>query len=102
MRSRARVVGRIALMVVAVAAFGAVVMVLWNAVAPALFTGARSIDYPHALGLLVLSRLLLGGFPGRGGRHGGHYGRRWGAMTPEERSQMLHGGPRAAAAEGRQ
>jgi hypothetical protein len=93
MRSRARFVGRVALMVVAIAVLGAVVMVLWNAVAPALFTGARSIDYPHALGLLVLSRLLFGGFPGRGGRHGGHYGRRWAAMTPEERSQMLHGGP---------
>ena len=71
----------------AAAALGWVVMMLWNAVVPALFIGGRVIDYWHALGLLVLSRILFGGFRGRGGWHRRHW-RRWEAMTPEEREQL--------------
>jgi len=87
--SKGRFLGKGLLFVVAVAALGAVVMLLWNAVVPELLIGARPIDYLHALGLLVLCRILFGGFRGRGGWHGRHHcGHRWSAMTPEEREQF--------------
>jgi len=87
MRYRARYWGMPLLIVLAAALLGWMVMLLWNAVIPAIFVGSRSLDYPHALGLLVLSRILFGGFRGRGGWHRGRQSRRWEAMTPEEREQ---------------
>lgn len=90
-----------------IAGLGGLVMWLWNAVVPDLFAGAQSIDYLHALGLLVLCRILFGGFHGRGGRHAhrhwGHPGR-WDAMTVEEREQLVRGrscGWREGRSEGR-
>src|SRR5271168_2809593 len=77
----------------AAAVLGWVVMMLWNAVVPAVFVGGRAIDYFHALGLLVLSRILFGGFRGRGGWHGRGPWRRWERMTPEERENFLKGVP---------
>jgi hypothetical protein len=64
------------------------------------------ITFWQALGLLVLSRLLFGGFRG-GARHGHWRGRmaeRWQQMTPEERDRFRtglggrcgHFGPRGA------
>jgi hypothetical protein len=92
MRSKARFAGIGVLFLVAAAALGAVVMMLWNAIIPGLFAGARSIDYLHALGLLVLSRILFGGFHGhRGG--GRRHRAKWQAMTPEEREQFRRCGP---------
>lgn len=71
---------------------GAVVMPLWNAIMPAL-TGWALLSYSKALGLLVLCRILFGGF--RGGRHGGppwsgraHWRERWKNMSEEERNAM--------------
>jgi hypothetical protein len=90
-RFKARFLGRAVLMLVAVAALGGVVMGLWNAIIPELLNGARSLDYPHALGLLVLCRILFGGFRGHGGWHGHRFGHRWHAMTPEEREHFRHG-----------
>ena len=70
----------------------AVVMLLWNAIIPGL-TGWALLTYPKALGLLVLCRILFGGF--RGGRHGGPpwsgnvgWRARWKGMSEEERSAM--------------
>jgi hypothetical protein len=71
----------------AAAVLGWVVMLLWNAVVPVVLVGGRVIDYWHALGLLVLCRILFGGIRGRGGWHGRRW-RRWEAMTPEEREQL--------------
>ncbi|MFI4940472.1 MAG: hypothetical protein ACHP7O_09070 [Burkholderiales bacterium] len=92
MNYKAMFLGRILKMLVAAAVLGGAVMLLWNLVAPGLFAGARPIDYLHGLGLLVLSRILFGGFRGRGGWHGGWHGRqhweKWAAMTPEEREQF--------------
>lgn len=68
-----------------VAAFGAVVMLLWNALVPDLF-GGPSIGFWQAAGLLVLCRILLGGFGGPGGPRG-----RWHQMTPEERERFRDG-----------
>ncbi len=88
MKYRVRFVGKALLLVAAAAVLGWIVMALWNAVVPFAFAGARLMDYPHALGLLILSRILFGGFRGRGGWHGGGRWRRWEAMTPEEREQF--------------
>jgi hypothetical protein len=96
MNHRAKFFVRPLFFIVAVAAMSAIVMLLWNAVVPSLFGTALPIDYLHALGLLVLSRILFGGFRGHGGWHGRMHGHRhgherwakWQAMTPEEREQF--------------
>ncbi|WP_369977304.1 hypothetical protein [Xanthomonas bundabergensis] len=83
-------VGKLAIALVAAAVLGAVVMLLWNAVVPVALSAARPIDYPHAVGLLVLSRILFGGFRGHGGWHRHRHWQKWQAMTPEEREQFKH------------
>jgi Ca2+/H+ antiporter, TMEM165/GDT1 family len=71
-------------------AFGYIVMRLWNWLMPGLF-GLHVIGFWQAVGLLVLSKILFGGFHGR---HGGHMQwrhrmrERWGHMTPEEREKF--------------
>jgi hypothetical protein len=94
MNTKARYFRKAALAVVAIALLGGVVELLWNAVGPTMFGGAHGIDYPHALGLLILCRILFGGFKGRRGWHAHHQARLEG-MTPEEREQFakrLRGG----------
>ena len=70
-----------------------VVMSLWNWLVPELF-GGRTISFWQALGLLVLSRMLFGGWRGRPGPHPHWRHRlreRWEHMTPEEREQFRQG-----------
>ena len=77
----------------AVGVVGFVVMTLWNGLMPDLF-GWRSISFWQALGLLILTRLLVGGFRGGPGRHMHWRGRmkeRWERMTPEEREKFREG-----------
>ena len=93
MRCKVRFFGKALLALVAIAVLGWIVMTLWNWVIPAVFVGGRAIDYFHALGLLVLSRILFGGFRGRGGWHGRGPWRRWERMSPEERENFLKGVP---------
>ena len=88
MRYGIRCFGKALLAVAAVAVLGWLVMALWNTVITTVFVDARSIDYLHALGLLILSRILFGGFRGRGGCGGRRHWRKWEAMTPEEREQF--------------
>ncbi|MGA3040094.1 MAG: hypothetical protein ABSF54_04800 [Bryobacteraceae bacterium] len=77
----------------AIALFGFIVMSLWNWLAPAVFN-VRTITFWQALGLLVLSRILVGGL---GGGHGDDKHRRrsmmdrWEQMTPEEREAFRQG-----------
>jgi hypothetical protein len=76
---------------VAIAVFSFVVMSLWNWLVPALFHGP-TVQFWQALGLLVLTRILVGGLRGRGGWHG-HWRQRmwrerWADMTPEERARL--------------
>ena len=70
-----------------------VVMSLWNWLMPGLF-GLRVITFWQALGLLVLFKILFGGFRGRPGG-GMHWRRRmmerWEQMTPEEREKFRQG-----------
>ena len=73
--------------------FGFVVMSLWNWLMPALF-GWHLINFWQAVGVLVLSKILFGGFRGHPGRH--LYWRRrimerWEQMTPEEREKFRQG-----------
>ena len=71
--------------------FGEVVMHLWNWLLPPLF-GWHAVSFWQALGLLVLCRILFGGF--RNGTHGGGKGRgrrwakQWEKMSPEERERF--------------
>ena len=51
------------LFIVAVPLFGLLVMTLWNAILPEVI-GVRSINFWQALGILVLSKILFGGFSG--------------------------------------
>ena len=80
-----------AVLFIAVAGF--VVMQLWNWLTPALF-GWHAITFWQALGILVLSKLLFGGFRGRPGwrSHSRHrMMERWEQMTPEEREKFRQG-----------
>lgn len=82
------------LFVVGVLVFGTVVMGLWNAILPAVL-GVKAITFLQALGILILSKILFGGFGRRGGWRGGRNqewrGRmkeKWSKMTPEEREKF--------------
>jgi len=79
-----RVLKIVTLVVVAIIVAGFLVMTLWNWLIPSL-AGWRSITFVQAIGLLVLCRLLFGGFRSRGGpwMHG-----RFRHMSPEERERF--------------
>jgi hypothetical protein len=85
-----RVLRIVVIAIVASAIFGFVVMSLWNWLMPTLF-GWRTIGFWQALGLVLLSKILFGGFRG-GWDHGRHWRRgmreRWENMTPEQREQL--------------
>ena len=76
----------------AIAAFGAIVMLLWNGLMPAIF-GIAAINFWQALGVLVLSKILFGGFPP--GKHLGSrrshnlFREKWQKMNEEERREFL-------------
>lgn len=74
-------------MLVIMGLLGWIVMLLWNWIVPHLFADAALLDYWRALGLLVLCRILVGGFHGRH-HEGAQRWQRWQAMTPEEREQF--------------
>jgi hypothetical protein len=83
------------LLIVAVAATGFcfAVMMLWNRLMPAIF-GLHAISFWQALGLLVLSKILFGGFQGRPAfatRWRERMLDRWEQMTPEEREKLRTG-----------
>jgi hypothetical protein len=70
--------------------FGELVLHLWNWLTPTLF-GWRQVNFWQALGLLLLCRILFGGF-GSHGRDRSHHkcrkASRWEQMTPEEREKF--------------
>jgi hypothetical protein len=77
--------------IVFLAAFSAIVMLLWNNIlAGILHVGV--INFWQALGIFVLAKILFGGF--RGGPWGRHqqwkHGmrQRWANMSPEEREKF--------------
>jgi len=77
--------------VVMVAVLGYVVMSLWNWLTPPLF-GWHVIGFWQAIGILLLSKILFGGFRGGPGGHWRHRMKeRWEHMTPEEREKFREG-----------
>ena len=76
---------------IAILVFGGIVKLLWNNIL-AQVTNVHTITFVQALGILVLSKILFGGFRGAwGGRH--YYWKqrmanKWNSMTPEEREKF--------------
>lgn len=77
---------------VAVLAFGFLVMTLWNNLLPEIL-GVQTISFVQALGILLLSKILFGGFGGRG--HSGYRKKKWmdmkqkfSGMSVEEREKF--------------
>jgi len=85
---------KIAMLVLVVGtALSFVILSLWNWLMPALF-GLHRIGFWQALGLLLLAKILFGGFRGPRGGHLHWRGRmmeRWAQMTPEEREKFKEG-----------
>jgi len=89
------VVKIIVIVTVAINVFGYVVEKMWNWLMPAIF-GLHAITFVQALGLLLLCKILFGGFHRHGGRG---YERKWKhrmvekwmEMTPEERERFQAG-----------
>lgn len=78
---------------VALAVVGFLVMSLWNALLPEIFD-VRAITFWQAVGLLILCKLLFGGFRTYGGGGAGARRRmieRWEQMTPEQREKFKQG-----------
>lgn len=70
------------------------VYALWNGVLIEV-AGVKAITYWQALGLLVLAKILFGGFPGRCGPCGGGsrwrgrmMEKHWETLSPEQREKM--------------
>ena len=69
---------------------GEVVMHLWNWLLPVLF-GVRQITFWQALGVLILSRILFGGWGGGGHDHSKSKwpsDEKWKKMSREEREKV--------------
>ncbi len=75
----------------AIFVFSSVVMLLWNNIlAPVL--NISTITFVQALGILVLSKILFGGFRGGWGPRRHYWKQRmmqkWNTMTPDEREKF--------------
>jgi len=77
------------LFIAGVSLFTFIVMSLWNAILPAVLH-VSTITFWQALGILVLSKILFGGF--RGGWRGRHrmhnMQQKFASMSPEEREKF--------------
>ena len=84
-----RVAGIIVMVIVGITVFSTIVMLLWNALLPSLFNFPR-ITFPQALGLLILSKILFGGFRGGGPKQQwkNKMKQHWMNMNPEEREKF--------------
>ena len=71
--------------------FGGVVMLLWNGILPAVL-GVKTITFCQALGILVLSKILFGGFKGgchhKFHKHAHDWHGNWRHLSPEEKEKM--------------
>lgn len=75
---------------VIVAAVTVVVMLLWNAILPGLIH-VGTITFWQAMGLLILCKILFGGFGGGGCKRGGartQFRNKWKNMSDEERQKF--------------
>jgi hypothetical protein len=77
--------------VILLAALSGAVMLLWNWLIPEIF-GLTAINFWQASGLLVLGRILFGGF-GHGGmmhHHRNPMHEKWMKMTPEQQKEFIN------------
>ncbi|BCF99880.1 hypothetical protein PPGU19_044490 [Paraburkholderia sp. PGU19] len=88
MKFRRKIIAKALLLVLSIALLGWIVMRLWNWIIPTLVIDAHAIDYPHAIGLLVLCRILFGGFRGHGGCYKARQWHHWQQMTQQERERL--------------
>ena len=63
-KSPSKIFGIILMVILAILGIGAVTMLLWNWLIPAVFHGP-SVTYFQALGLLVLAKILFSSGPGK-------------------------------------
>jgi hypothetical protein len=84
-----KIAGIILLVIIGIGAFGAIVMLLWNALMPDIFH-LPQISFWQALGLLLLSKILFSSFRGGGPkrRMKDRLTEKWMTMTPEEREKF--------------
>ena len=76
------------IIIAAVLLFGLLVMSLWNAILPAIL-GVKAITFIQALGILLLSKILFGGFGGRGSTAWKQkMKQRWNNMSPDDREKF--------------
>ena len=77
---------------IVIAGFGQAVLQLWNRLMPQIF-GLPQITFWQAVGLLLLSWILFGGWRGfgRGGPASRGIRGRWRGMTPEQRERFVKG-----------
>jgi Ca2+/H+ antiporter, TMEM165/GDT1 family len=98
MNRKKKIAKKIAWMVVliplAILAFTWIVMSLWNNILPEVL-GVKTITFWQAMGILVLSKILFGGFGGKGGgkkreKHNwkNNLREKWEQMSPEQREQF--------------
>ena len=85
----------VVMIAVAITVFSFVTMQLWNWLMPAVF-GLHAITWVQALGLLLLCKILFGGFHRHGGRGPDRKWKhrmveKWMEMTPEERERFQAG-----------
>jgi chromate transport protein ChrA len=81
------------MVIVACAVFGFVTMHLWNWLIPTIF-GLTAITFWQALGLVLLGKILFGGFHRHGGGGRGwkrHMENRWAKMSEEDREKFRAG-----------
>jgi len=83
----------IPLFFIAAAAFSYITMWLWNILLPVIFH-FPVITFWQSLGLLILIRIIFGGFGGGYRGHGGrnfrhHIREKWDQMTPGERENFM-------------
>ncbi len=83
--------GIVLIVIAAVALFGLIVQHLWNWLIPTI-VGWHAIDFWQAIGILLLSKILFGGFRGRGGMSWRHrVGRALGANVSRRAREVQPG-----------
>ena len=83
-----KILGMILVFVAIVSALSALVMYLWNTILTDV-TDVKPLTFWKAMGLLLLTKILFGGFGKAFGRNGKskkkHWKNKWMNMSPEER-----------------
>jgi len=86
-----KVILKISFFITALLLFALVVMLLWNAILPGV-VGVQSIGFAQALGLLVLCKILFGGFGGGWQNKRNEWKQKMkdkcAAMTPEQQERF--------------